>query len=501
MTRPIARRHFLKSAAALGPALGLVELAPLLPLTPARAADAVVTPDLIRYGPAIEPLVRLIEETPIDECPDMLVGQLHAGLPYRRFLAALFLAALRGPRAIAHSVFAIHSAHQLGLDGPAEGRLLPLFWALNNYKYWSAWHAKDPSRLRPFQGRIPSPARAEAEFHAAMDRVDPEAAEASLLALARGQGAHRVIGLLWAYGAKDCVDAGHNAIGVANTWRALPTVGWQHAEEILRWVLSRLMSRGDRTFGPNRERVRAVAATLPADWAAGEADGGLTRELLALLRELKAEDACRLAAARLAAGRSRAGAVWDAVHVHAAEVMMRKPDDGHSLHANTGANALHYAFRMCGEPADRLLILLQALGWQCEHRRRKAEADPLWRASTLRIDELAGAPIPDDPAVAAREILAATAAQPTEAAARTFTLGRTPLGAEAFMQAARSSVLAKATENAHDVKFPVAMFEDFYLVGPEWRPHLLAASTCWLPGADRPDSPAIVKARAAAKGS
>ena len=45
------------------------------------------------------------------------------------------------------------------------------------------------------------------------------------------------------------------------------------------------------------------------------------------------------------------------------------------------------------------------------------------------------------------------------------------------------------------------MSEDFDSIDPEWRPHPLTASTCRLPGADRPDSPAIAMDREAAKGS
>ena len=190
MVRRLTRRHFLRTAAA-GAAVH--------PLCPATAAETVATPDIVRYGPDIEPIVRLIEQTPIDRCPAMLAEQLRKGLPYRRFLAALFLAALRGPSTIAHSVFVIHSAHQLGLDVPAGDRLLPLFWSLNNYKYWANWHAKNPDRLRPPAGDRRKVKNAEAEFHAAMDGVDPEKAEAALLTLARGEGMSRVARLACPY--------------------------------------------------------------------------------------------------------------------------------------------------------------------------------------------------------------------------------------------------------------------------------------------------------------
>lgn len=494
-TRP-PRRHSTPSPAAL--AAG--DLAAFLPLSPATDAETRVTPDIVRFSPDIEPLVRLIERTPIERCPEMLAERLRAGTPYRQLLAALFLAALRGPSSIAHSVFVIHSAHQLALDAPMEERLLPLFWSLNNYKYWHAWHTDNPERLPAFRGTLPPEETAEAEFHVAMAQGDQPRAEAALLCLMRSQGMPRVMELLWAHVAKDCADVGHNAIALTSTWRALPTIGWQHAEPILRWALGRLMSQGDPTYRPNQERVRQTVNRLPAGWAAGSGDAGLTRELLALMRSLEDVEACGLIVARLAAGTGRAGAVWDAIHLHAAEVMMRKPDDGHPLHANTAANSLHYAFRMSADPANRLLILLQAVCWQCQHRRRKRETDPEWRASTLRIDEMEEVPISDRPEEAAREVVTALSVGAGEAGGKAFSFARRHPASDAFQAAARRLVLAKASVNAHDIKFPVAIFEDCGHVSPVWRPHLTAASVFWLPEAARPDSLPVEQAREALKG-
>ena len=69
----------------------------------------------------------------------MMVEQLRCGLPYRNFLAALFLAGIRDvsphpPGFKFHCVFAIHSANQMSLDAVSEDRLLPLFWALDQFK-------------------------------------------------------------------------------------------------------------------------------------------------------------------------------------------------------------------------------------------------------------------------------------------------------------------------------------------------------------------------------
>ena len=493
------RRTFLQSTAAVGAALGASELAAFADLSPATAGETRVTPDIVHYSPDMEPTVRLMEDTPIEKCPEMLAEQLRLGASYRQLLAGLFLAALRGPSSIAHSVFVIHSAHEISLDARAEERLLPLFWALNNYKYWYNWHAQNPNRLSPFKGVLPSSETAEMEFHAAMRQADGTKAEAAMVSLLRSKGASHVMALLWPYGAQDCVDVGHCAIGVSNVCRVLPTIGWRHAEPLLRWVLSRLISQGDQTYRPNHERVQHAVGKLPGNWTANDGEKGLTRELLAHIRDLKTSEACDLAVTSLISGKAQAGVVWDAIHLNAGEVMMRRADDGHSLHANTAANALHHAFHRSDVPADRLLILLQAIGWQCQSRRRKMETDAQWRTSTLKIDELTGSPIPATEGEATSEIMASLSTQPHTAARKAFALSQQYPNAQSFQQAARRVTLTKSTVNAHDMKFPIAIFEDYAQVSPVWRPHLLATSVYWLKGSDTPDSAVIQQAREAVR--
>jgi hypothetical protein len=60
MPRRPTRRHFLETAAATGTILGLGEWAALGTLSPATADEADVTPDIVRFGPDLEPIVRLI---------------------------------------------------------------------------------------------------------------------------------------------------------------------------------------------------------------------------------------------------------------------------------------------------------------------------------------------------------------------------------------------------------------------------------------------------------
>ena len=76
------RRRFLQTVASAA-SLGL----PNVPILGELAAfGAEPPPDTMRFGRDIEPIVRLIEETPRDRCVAVFIDQLR-GLPYRRFLA------------------------------------------------------------------------------------------------------------------------------------------------------------------------------------------------------------------------------------------------------------------------------------------------------------------------------------------------------------------------------------------------------------------------------
>lgn len=481
------------------PSFGLAATPALLPLSPGTVAETQVTPDLVQYRPEIMPLVRLLEDAAPEHCAQLAVEQLRSGVSYRDFMAALFLAALRGPDTIAHSVYMIHAAHELSLDAPVQERLLPTFWALNNFKYWQNWHRDNPSRLRLPNGPLPATDMAVMAFEAALTNYEPEQAQRAIVAVARTQGLHAVTELLWQHGAKDSVDIGHNAIAVANCWRVLPTIGHQHLEPILCWLVPKLMGSGDAWYAPNRERVKKFGLLLPFNWAQGTGEAGLTHELLALMRELQTEAACKLAATRLAGGQAQAGAIWDAVHLHAGELMMRKADVSHPLHANTAANALRYGFRHSGKSETRLLILLQAIAWQIQHRRRKLETDAEFGARDFNIEALSGSPIVEDAQTASEEILATLTTQPQAAARQAFTLAQQGHQAQQFKSAALRLVPAKATPDAHDIKFPASIFEDYESVSPCWRPHILATSVYWLQGSDKADSPVIQQARETAK--
>src|SRR2546426_61508 len=87
------RRAFLQSGT--GALLGCNELAFLAGLRPVSAAQVRVDPGIVRFDPAIEPLVRLLEDTPRATVLEEVGARIRKGLTYREILAALLLAGIR----------------------------------------------------------------------------------------------------------------------------------------------------------------------------------------------------------------------------------------------------------------------------------------------------------------------------------------------------------------------------------------------------------------------
>jgi hypothetical protein len=509
-----SRRCFLQQTAAAGAAAALGEFAALAHLAPARAEEAHVAQELIRFGPDIEPVVRLIEETPREKCIEVVLDQLRGGLSYRHFLAALYLAAIRAARwhgsihGYDHSAYLVHSVHQLTLDLPYAERLLPTFFALEGFKGGQEAYPNRPVMTK-LSGALPSAERAADELHAAMRQWEPDRAERAIVAMLRSQGTSAVLEPLWHYAGRDWGFIGHMAILVASSSRLLETIGWQHAEHVLRYVVAALAGWGKehaetpdvQPYWGNLPRVERTIGRLPADWAEGKGNEGLTKDLLDLVRRGKPDEACDLAVTWLGDGKAQAGAIWDAIHLAAGELVLsskphndRRPINSNALHANTAANALHYAFRASTRTDTRLLLSLQGLAWMHLFRQGIVESNHLAEA----VDITAPARIEPggSPKEAIDAIMAARTARPREASGLAFAFAeRYPMGP--LLDAARPLLASKSSGDPHDIKFPVAIFEDLSHVSEAWRPHLLAAAAFSFWGSERPDLPFVEKVRGA----
>ncbi|MGH9722603.1 MAG: hypothetical protein ACRD8O_20525, partial [Bryobacteraceae bacterium] len=503
--RPImpSRREVLKA--------GLWSLA-----APLTAAESRVTPDVVQMRPEIEPLVRLMEQTPREKCAEMLAAQLRGGASYRDLLAALFLAGVRNinpqpPGFAMHCVFVIHSAHQMSLDAPAGERLLPLFYALDNFKAAQDRDAKAQGgdyTMGAIKGTLPAPERAASEFTAAMEAWDQERAERAVVALARHRSGPDVIEMLWRYGARDYRNIGHKAIYVANAARTLHTIGWQHAEPVLRSLVLGLLDFGrqqqvngyaldDQCYAGNLKRLKETK--LPEKWVEDRGDQAAASEILAVMREASPDEACADVASRLAKGKASAGSVWDAVHLASAELRMRARQSAAlvSIHSVTSANAMHHAYLAASDPQVRFLLALQGVGWMVQFRKfAGAREDALRKFEIPSMEPSAENAAPEK---ALEEIFAAIPANVDAAAARVFRLAPDVPARNAFFAGAMRYTVSRAAE-VHYYKYLAALIEDVPLVSPEWQPHMLATAVYYIKGANDAETAPMKRAREVLKG-
>lgn len=507
------RRKFVKIAGAASLCLADGQV-----LSGLAALGAEPAEERIQFGPDLEPIVRLMEETPHEECVRVFVAELKRGLPYRKFLAASLFAGIRKARSN-HEVYKVHAMHQVSMDVLAVERLLPLFWGLNVFKQ----HQDDFPWTTMNQWRRPLPAAEKAadQFQQGIEKADQEQAESALIALARGLGARPTMEQLWQHGCRNGGAGGHMAICLANCFRALETVGWEEAEPALRFVVQDWFAanyiKPDRYHQANQARVAEQHAKLPPDWSGRGADPTVTMELLAQIRQGDGEQASALAVEQLRRG-SGAQSVWDAVHLATAELLVRHKDGwglaSRPLHSNTSTNALHYAFRTASTPTTRLMLLLQAVAWATDKTGGDRAGGGL---RDLSITELSAIDVPASTEVAITEIFSqlplrhyrwdktegavlkyGTRADADEACRKVFVLARDrPAAIPVFVQTARSWLCRKASNDSHEYKFLAAILEDVGWVSTQWRPHLLAAAVHYFHGNQSPDNSVIQQAREA----
>ena len=442
-------------------------------------ADAEVTPEIMKFRPELEPLVALIERTERDKCAQMAMEQLRNGVSYRQFLAALFLAGVRNinprpPGFALHCVFVVHSAHLMSLEAPPDARAFPLFFVLDDFKASQDRDAKQASgdyTMRELRGALPAPDRAAAELTSAMEAWDMERAERAVASLARHRTAGEVFAMLWRYGARDYRNIGHKAIFVANTCRTLQAIGWQHAEPVLRSLVLGLLdfthdqkvngyALDDQVFAGNVKRVKETALV------SNEPNPDATRAILRAIREGTPDAACAEAAAMLSKGKAGPTAVWDAVHLAAAEVRMRASGSSAlvGIHAVTSANALHYAWQSAPDAKDRMLLMLQAVGWVGQFRTfAEVKPETMSKQTIMDLESSAGT-----------------------VASRAFAAAADPQTRRAHLADAMRQTLSKANE-VHYYKYLAALIEDIPLASPQWQPHLLAATTYYVKSASDPD--------------
>jgi hypothetical protein len=504
MASQFSRRRFLQSAAAGGAALGLSNCDFLCGLPRLSAADVKPEPGRVRLRNEIEPLVTLIEDLPRNRLLEEIAARIRGGTNYKDILAALLLAGVCNVRPRPnvgfkfHAVLVVNSAHLASLASPDHERWLPLFWALDNFKSAQAQNKKESGwRMPPVvEDRVPTARKTRKAFVDAMDRWDEEAADAAVVGLVRSAGAQEVFELFCRYGARDWRDIGHKAIFVANSWRTLQTIGWQHAEPVLRSLTFALL-KADGTnpstadLEPDRagRKNKGLAATLRDDWPDGKPSREATADLLAALRKADAAEAAAKVVELVNAGTSPE-AVWDGLFLGAGELLLRKPGIV-ALHAVTTTNALHYEFQNSASDETRRWLMLQNAAFLTMFRNALGggigdthidSLEPLSKDSSGPdgVTEMFG-DITHDRLTAARKALS-------------YLVGNGD--PKVLMDAARLLVFFKGNDS-HDYKFSSALLEDYAHVSPGWRSRFLAAGMMNFKGSGAKDIPLVARTRAA----
>ncbi len=492
--RYTSRRQFLKTLSLSGTLC--------IPLQ----VSAKTAPYGVPFHPEIEPLVRVLEETPRERLLEDIGLRLRQGLDDRHLLAALLLAGIRNiePRPVGfkfHAVLVVHAAHLASQASPQADRWLPIFWALDIFKQSQARDVQvgDWTMEPVASSRVPPPHKAKQAFTEAMDQWDETAADTAIVGLARAVEVGQIFDLLAHYGMRDFRDIGHKAIYVANGWRTLQTIGMQHAEPIMRSLTYALLAHEgtnpaqrdadtDRPFRQNQQRIREIRS----NWQTGQLSASATVDLLNTLRHASTDDACGQVVTLLNRGIAPQS-IWDALLNAAGELMMRRPGIL-ALHAVTSLNGLYFAYRTTHNDITRQLLLLQGAAFITLFR-----GQPESQAA-FNIDQFQPGALEQAGLEALPEIFSAVSYEANLiGAGKILTYLQRQQPVERLVEAARHLLIYKG-DNAHDYKFGSAVLEDYQHLSPEWGQRYLAASVPGLHGSASPDHVLVARTQAALRG-
>ena len=504
MLSDFSRRRFIGGSTAISAAC-VAGTGKWLQAFPSSTATA--SAESVVFSSDIEPWVRMIEKTEREKLLEKIAVEIRDGrLGYQQFLSALFLAGIRNvqPRPNVgfkfHAVLVVNSARLASLASSDQERWLPLLWAADTFKASQQRDVTEGDWTMPAvaDSKMPASHLAENDFRQAMDRWDEEAADASIAAWSRTASESELFETMAHYGSRDLRDIGHKAIYVANAFRTLGAMSWEHAEPIMRSLAFALLCRSndenpsqsdlepDRAIKSNRLRI----AAMRKDWLHGKADPLATTRLIDSFHNTTSEDAAGLVSEMLQSGVSPQS-IWDALFVSSSELLMRQPGIV-ALHAVTTTNALAYMYRRVASPDLRLQLLLQNasfLGMFCQRVKSGKHREE-------RVGDFASAQIPEDNVQALQQVIQSIA-RDNDLSARSLKtlLSRDSSMARPFMDQARQMVFLKGTDS-HDYKFSSAIMEDCFHLSPALRSQYLAMSVFKLNGPSQPDTPLMPRLRA-----
>jgi len=236
----------------------------------------------------------------------------------------------------------------------------------------------------------------------------------------------------------------------------------------------------DRPWRQNQKRLREI----PQSWKHGRDDAGARKELRAALYHVSEDAAGAVVVEFLRQGMSP-DAIWRVLFDTAAELLLLQPSIV-LVHAQTTANALHYAYRVCGDGQTQQLMLLQCAAFIALFR-TLVNAQP-----DFSLDALQPLPLDSTGIDSIVEIFTDVSAGHRMQAARKC-LGYLQNGgdADAIIATARQHLIYNA-EEPHDYKFSEAVFDNYaHFADSAWRSRFLSAGMAYFKGPATRPSPVV----------
>jgi hypothetical protein len=439
--------------------------------------------------PAVALLLNRLEDSPRELIARELARLIRRGLRYGDLLAALALAAVRNVQPYPevgykyHSIMMLRSIHLTTQHLSSSDRWLPIAWATDYFKETQAQERNTDGWRMPTRAAAPvgSAQAARQAVIVALDTWDRDAADAAILNYAQVARPEEIFSLLFPYGARDLRAIGHKAITVSNAHCLVELLGSAQAAPILRSTVAALLnSEGDpnpashdlppdQPWRQNLQRLREI----PRNWKHGRNDPGARSELRAALYRVSEDESGTVVIALLRQGISPE-AIWQVLFDTAAELLMQQPGIV-PLHAQTTANALYHAYRVCADDRTQRLTLLQCAAFIAMFRKLVNPTQP-----DTSLEALQPLPLDSTDVDAIDEIFAEVSAGRRLQAARK-SLGYLQTGgyAEALIAKARQHLVYNA-EEPHDYKFSEAVFDSYAQLGnSDWRHRFLCAGMAY----------------------
>lgn len=398
MNHPKTRRQFLREVGS-GMLIASVgsEVAFDLGLADACAASG-GGGDALAFG-GIEPLVALMQETPVDRLLPALRARLESGDGLDRLVAAAALANARtfgGEDYVGfHTMMALAPALHMARELPDPLRPLPVFKVLYRNTNRIHEHGGRSGEVLSVVDPAPLPeGRDGADLLGdAVHRRDAPEAEATLAALVARSPGEALDDLL--HTVQECPEV-HRVVLPYRAWELLGVVGSEHALTLLRqsvrycvrneeWA-AKAPRNAPRTLLPELLERYGLLGAKPGD---RKLDDEAVDRMSVLFFSSRPEDAAAAAAAALAEGVSPAS-VGEAVSLAANQLVLRdhgrppsqevpgKPigsvhGDSIGVHASDSANAWRNLARVSGTRNTFACLILGA--WQVAHDRSDRGGD------------------------------------------------------------------------------------------------------------------------------